>query len=73
LASIGTAAAPGVGILMLVIVLQQAGIPLEGIALILAVDRILDMIRTTVNVTSDATASTIIAASEGQLQEVKEF
>ena len=73
LASIGTAAAPGVGILMLVIVLQQAGIPLEGIALILAVDRILDMIRTTVNVTSDATASTIIAASEGQLTEVKEF
>lgn len=58
---------------MLVIVLQQAGIPLEGIALILAVDRILDMIRTTVNVTSDATASTIIAATEGQLQEVKEF
>ncbi len=67
LASIGTAAAPGVGILMLVIVLQQVGIPLEGIALILAVDRILDMFRTTVNVTSDATASTIIAATEGQL------
>ncbi len=70
LASIGTAAAPGVGILMLVIVLQQVGIPLEGIALILAVDRILDMIRTTVNVTSDATASVIIANSEGQLSDI---
>lgn len=69
LASIGTAAAPGVGILMLVIVLQQVGIPLDGIALILAVDRLLDMFRTAVNVTSDATASMIIAATEGQLQE----
>ncbi len=67
LASIGTAAAPGVGILMLVIVLKQVGIPLEGIALILAVDRLLDMFRTAVNVTSDATASTIVAATEGQL------
>ncbi len=67
LASIGTAAAPGVGILMLVIVLQQVGIPAEGIALILAVDRILDMFRTTVNVTSDATCATVIASMEGQL------
>ena len=67
LASIGTAAAPGVGILMLVIVLQQVGIPLEGIALILAVDRLLDMLRTVINITSDATASVIVAASEGQL------
>ncbi len=70
LASIGTAAAPGVGILMLVIVLKQVGIPLEGIALILAVDRILDMFRTTVNVTSDATASVIVAATEGQLKKM---
>jgi len=68
LASIGTAAAPGVGMIMLVMVLQQVGIPLEGIALILAVDRLLDMIRTTVNVTSDVTAATLIAASEGQLK-----
>ncbi len=67
LASIGTAAAPGVGMLMLVIVLQQVGIPLEGIALILAVDRLLDMFRTTVNVTSDATAAVIVAATENQL------
>ncbi len=71
LASIGTAAAPGVGILMLVIVLKQVGIPLEGIALILAVDRILDMFRTTVNVTSDATASVIVAATEGQLKKME--
>ena len=69
LASIGTAAAPGVGILMLVIVLQQVGMPLEGIALILAVDRLLDMLRTVVNITSDATASVIVAATEGQLHE----
>ncbi|MCB0300804.1 MAG: cation:dicarboxylase symporter family transporter, partial [Calditrichaeota bacterium] len=67
--SIGTAAAPGVGILMLVIVLQQVGVPLEGIALILAVDRLLDMLRTVVNITSDATASVIVAATEGQLHE----
>ena len=73
LASIGTAAAPGVGILMLIIVLQQVGIPLEGIALILAVDRILDMFRTTVNVTSDATAATIVANSEGQLHPPEEM
>ncbi|MCB0273829.1 MAG: dicarboxylate/amino acid:cation symporter [Calditrichaeota bacterium] len=66
LASIGTAAAPGVGILMLVIILQQLGIPLEGIALILAVDRILDMMRTVVNVTSDLTAATIVAATEAE-------
>lgn len=68
LASIGTAAAPGVGILMLVIVLKQVGIPVEGIALILAVDRLLDMFRTTINVTSDATAATIVAYTEGQLK-----
>lgn len=69
LASIGTAAAPGVGILMLVIVLKQINVPLEGIGLILAVDRLLDMIRTVVNITSDATAATIIAATEeGQLR-----
>jgi Na+/H+-dicarboxylate symporter len=68
LASIGTAGAPGVGVLMLVIVLKQIGIPLEGIALILGVERILDMFRTTVNVTSDAAATVLIAKSEGQLQ-----
>jgi Na+/H+-dicarboxylate symporter len=69
LASIGTAAAPGVGLLMLVIVLQQVGVPLEGIALILAVDRLLDMLRTVINITSDATAAVIVASTEGQLNE----
>ena len=67
LASIGAAAVPGAGTVMLVIVLQQAGIPVEGIALILAPDRILDMCRTTVNVTGDATVSMMVARTEGQL------
>ncbi|MBJ6118801.1 dicarboxylate/amino acid:cation symporter [Pontibacter sp. BT310] len=72
LASIGAAAVPGAGTVMLVIVLQQAGIPVEGIALILAPDRILDMLRTTVNVTGDATVAMMIARTEGQLHPVKE-
>ncbi len=67
LASIGTAAVPGAGIVMLVIILESVGVPSEGIALILGVDRILDMIRTTVNVTGDATIAVIIADSENQL------
>ncbi len=67
LASIGTAAVPGVGLFMLVIVLKQVGIPLEGIALILAVDRILDMFRTAINVTSDCTAAVIVASSEKEI------
>ena len=67
LASIGAAAVPGAGTVMLVIVLQQAGIPVEGIALILAPDRILDMCRTTVNITGDATVSLMVARTEGQL------
>lgn len=71
LASIGTAAVPGVGIIMLVIVLKQVGIPLEGIALILSVDRIIDMFRTTINITSDATASVIVAHSEKALNPPK--
>ena len=61
LASIGSAAVPGAGMVMLVIVMAQAGIPEAGLALIFAVDRPLDMFRTTVNVTSDATVATIIA------------
>lgn len=72
LASIGAAAVPGAGTVMLVIVLQQAGIPVEGIALILAPDRLLDMCRTTVNVTGDATVATMIARTEGQLHPVPE-
>ena len=67
LASIGTAAVPGAGIIMLVIILEAVGVPSAGIALILGVDRILDMCRTVTNVTGDAAVATIVAASEGQL------
>jgi Na+/H+-dicarboxylate symporter len=67
LASIGTAGVPGAGIVMLAMVLQQVGIPVEGIALILSVDRILDMSRTVVNVTGDAVATVIISNSEKEL------
>lgn len=67
LASIGTAAVPGVGIVMLVIVLESVGIPLEGIAVILGVDRILDMCRTSCNVTGDCMVAAVVAASENEL------
>ena len=67
LASIGTAAVPGAGIIMLVIILEAVGVPSAGIALILGVDRILDMMRTVVNVTGDASVAVIVADSEGQL------
>lgn len=68
LASIGTAAVPGVGIVMLVIVLESVGIPLEGIAVILGIDRILDMCRTTCNVTGDCMTAAVVASSEGALR-----
>ncbi len=71
LASIGTAPVPGVGLVMLIVVLQQAGIPAEGIALILGVDRILDMLRTAVNVTGDASASVFVAATEGLMDRIE--
>ncbi|HJN98880.1 MAG TPA: dicarboxylate/amino acid:cation symporter [Candidatus Marinimicrobia bacterium] len=67
LASIGTAAVPGAGIIMLVIILEAVSVPSAGIALILGVDRILDMMRTVVNVTGDASIAVIVADSEGQL------
>ncbi|MCG6262027.1 dicarboxylate/amino acid:cation symporter [Vibrio vulnificus] len=67
LASIGTAGVPGVGLVMLAMVLNQVGLPLEGIALIMGVDRLLDMIRTAVNITGDACVSVIVANSEGAL------
>ena len=67
LASIGTAAVPGAGIIMLVIILEAIGVPSAGIALILGVDRILDMLRTTTNVTGDAAVAVTIASNEGQL------
>ena len=67
LASIGTAAVPGVGLIMLTMVLNQVGLPVEGIALIIGVDRILDMMRTACNVTGDCTVTCIIAKSENAL------
>ena len=67
LASIGTAGIPGAGIIMLVVVLQSVGIPTAGIAVILSVDRLLDMCRTTCNVTGDCAVAAIVASSEGEL------
>lgn len=70
LASIGAAGVPGAGIIMLVIVLQAIEVPVEGIALILGVDRILDMCRTAVNITGDAAVSVAVAYTEGLLGEM---
>ena len=67
LASIGTAAVPSAGVVMLVIILEAIAIPTEAIALILGVDRIIDMSRTTANITGDATVAAVVAASENQL------
>jgi len=64
LASIGTAGVPGVGLIMLSMVFSQVGLPIEGIGLILGVDRLLDMIRTAVNVSGDAVVSVVVAKSE---------
>ncbi len=69
MASIGTAAVPGVGLVMLAMVLTQVGLPVEGIMLIIGVDRLLDMMRTAVNVTGDATVASVIARSEGRFNE----
>jgi Na+/H+-dicarboxylate symporter len=67
LASIGTAGVPGVGLIMLAMVFIQVGLPVEGIALIMSVDRLLDMIRTAVNVTGDAVVTTIVARGEDSI------
>jgi Na+/H+-dicarboxylate symporter len=72
LASIGSAAVPSAGMVMLVIVLGQAGIPEAGLALIFAIDRPLDMLRTVVNVTGDATVSTLLAKNMNKLHEPRE-
>jgi Na+/H+-dicarboxylate symporter len=61
LASVGTAGVPGVGLITLAMVLQQVGLPVEGIALIIGVDRFLDMLRTSVNLTGDSLVSCVIA------------
>lgn len=69
LASVGTAGVPGVGLIMLAMVLQQVGLPVEGIGLIIGVDRLLDMTRTAVNVTGDAMVSCVVAKSENDFDE----
>ena len=69
LASIGTAGVPSVGLITLAMVLQQVNLPVEGIALIIGVDRILDMMRTAVNITGDSTVAVIVGKSEGALDE----
>jgi len=70
LASIGTAGIPGAGIVMLAIVMDSVGVPLQGIGIILGVDRFLDMCRTIVNITGDAVCAVVIASTEGQLNPV---
>lgn len=72
LSSIGAAAVPSAGLIMLVIVLGAIGVQPEGLALIIAIDRPLDMVRTMVNVTGDATVAVLIASSEGELNRVEE-
>ena len=67
LASIGSAGVPGAGMVMLVIVLEAAGIPAAGLALIVAPDRPLDMCRTVINITGDATVATVVASTEGEM------
>jgi len=69
LASIGTAGVPGVGLVMLAMVLRQVNLPVEGIGLIIGVDRLLDMVRTAVNVAGDAAVTCVVAKSEGKLSQ----
>ena len=67
LASIGTSGTPGAGIITLAIVLKSIGVPLEGIGIILGVERILDMCRSVVNVTGDASCAVVVASTEDGL------
>ena len=67
LASIGTAGVPAVGLVTLSMVLNSVGLPVEGIGIIMGIDRILDMTRTAVNITGDAICTTIVASQEGAL------
>lgn len=69
LASIGTAGAPGVGVIMLTMVLTSVGLPVEAIALVLGVDRLVDMFRTTVNITGDAVCAVVVDHSERKLEQ----
>lgn len=66
IASIGTAGVPSVGLITLSMVFNSVGLPLEGIAIIMGIDRILDMLRTAVNITGDAIVTTVVAKSEGE-------
>src|SRR5690606_37772844 len=68
LASIGTASVAGAGTVMLVIVLKSVGSPVEGLALIMGMDRLLDMCRTAVNITGDAAVAVVVASAEGELE-----
>ena len=72
LASIGTAGVPGAGMIMLAMVLNSVNMPLEGIALIAGIDRVLDMMRTSVNIVGDASAAVIIAGSEREIQPIEQ-
>ena len=67
IASIGTAGIPSVGLIMLAMVLTSVGLPTEGIALIMGIDRILDMLRTAVNITGDAVCTTIVSSQNKEL------
>ena len=67
IASIGTAGIPSVGLIMLAMVLNSVGLPTEGIALIMGIDRILDMLRTAVNITGDAVCTTIVSSQNKEL------
>ena len=69
LASIGTAGVPSVGLITLTMVFNSVGLPIEGIALIMGIDRILDMLRTAVNITGDAICTTIVAKQQGAFNE----
>ncbi len=66
LASVGTAGVPGVGLITLSMVLQSVGLPVEGIALIMGIDRLLDMCRTVVNITGDAVCTIVVSKTEGE-------
>lgn len=68
LVSVGAAGVPGAAAIMLALVLQQIGLPTEGVALIIGIDRILDMARTCINVTGDACVSIVVAQSEDELK-----
>lgn len=69
LASVGTAGVPGAGLIMLTLVVTQSGLPMEGVALVAGIDAVLDMARTSLNVTGDACVTTVIAKTEGELSD----